>query len=82
MLYLLFKNISPATKIGVSDIKDEIDKANLNKFFNNVKYLLDDMSSNYSIVIDKGEHNEDYVINIFRDQFSGPNSTLNHFIER
>ena len=39
------------------------------------------MSSNYSIIIDKGERYEDYVRHIFRDIFSGPNSTFNRFIE-
>ena len=46
MLYLIFKRINPVTRIGVSNLKEEIQKANLAKFGNNVKYLLDDMSSN------------------------------------
>ena len=32
MLYLLFKTINPDTSISVSNLKDEIDKANLTKF--------------------------------------------------
>ena len=61
MLYLIFKRINLATRIGVSNLKYEIEKKNLAKFGNNVKNLIDDMSSNYSIIIDKGEHHEDYV---------------------
>ena len=61
MLDLIFKIIKPATRIGVSNLKYEIEKANLAKFGNNVKYLLDDISSNYSIIIDKREPHEDYV---------------------
>ena len=35
MLYILFKIINPDTSISVSNLKDEIDKANLTKFENN-----------------------------------------------
>ena len=45
-LCLLFKIISIDTSIGVSNLKYDIEKATLAKFLNNVKYLLDDMSSN------------------------------------
>ena len=82
MIYLLFKIIKLATRIGVSNLKDETEKATLAKFGNDVKDLIYDMSLNYSIVIDKEELNEDYVRHIFRDILSGPNSNLNYFIER
>ena len=52
---LVFKSINLATRIGVSNLKYDIDKSTLAKFGNNVKDLLDNMSSNYSIIIDKGE---------------------------
>ena len=71
MLYPIFKNINPATRIGVSNLKYEIEKSTLAKFGNNAKELLDDMSSNYSIFIDKGEHHEYYVRKISVDILSG-----------
>ena len=40
------------------------------------------MSSNYSIIIDKGEHHGDYVRHVFRALFSGPKSNINRFVER
>ena len=40
------------------------------------------MSSNQSIIIDKGEHYEDYVRHIFRYLLSGPNPTFDCLIER
>ena len=40
------------------------------------------MSSNYLIILNKLERHEGYVRHIFRALFSGPNSTLNHFIEK
>ena len=60
MIYLLFKRISTDTRTGVSKLKYEIEKETLAKFGKNVKDLLNDMSSNYSIIIDKGERREDY----------------------
>ena len=67
MLYPIFKSINPDTSIGVSNLKYEIEKSTLSKFGNNVKDLLGAISSNYSILIDKGEHHEDYVRHVFRD---------------
>ena len=55
MIYQIFRSINPAKRIGVSNIKYESEKATLDKFGNNVKCLLDDMSSNYSTILDKGE---------------------------
>ena len=40
VLYLLFKSINPDTRIGVSNLRDEIHKSTLAKFINNVKTLL------------------------------------------
>ena len=81
MIHLLFKIINPDTSIGVSNLKYEIEKTTIAKFGNNVKDLIDDMSSNYTIIIEKGECHGDYVCHIFRALLSGPNSTFNHFIE-
>ena len=54
MIYLLFKSINPSTSIGLSNLKYEIDNTILAKFDNSTKYLLDGISSNYNIIIDKG----------------------------
>ena len=44
MICLIFKRINPATRIGVSNLKYEIEKATLAKFVNSAKDLIDDMS--------------------------------------
>ena len=54
MIYLILISINPATSIDVSNIKYEIEKSTQAKFGNNVKDLIDYMSSNYSIVLEKG----------------------------
>ena len=81
MIYLLFKIINTDKSIGVSNLKYEIEKANLANFGEKIKDLLYDMSLNDSILLDKGERREDYVRNIFMDLLSGPRSNLNIFIE-
>ena len=40
MLYLLFKSTKPATRIGFSNLKYDIEKSTLAKFNNSVKDLL------------------------------------------
>ena len=80
ILYHLFKSIYPATRIVVSNLKYEIDKSTLAKFDNNVKDLLDDIYSNFSIIIDKGELHKYFVRHIFRAIFEGPNSNFNSVI--
>ena len=54
ILYLILKIINPYTRIGVSNIKYEIEKSTLYKYGNDSKYILDDISSNYTIIIDNG----------------------------
>ena len=55
MIYLLLIRINPDMRIVVSNLKDEIERSTLAKFGNNMKDLLDDIYSNYSIIIDKGK---------------------------
>ena len=45
-IYLILGITNPATRIVVSNLKYEIEKATIAKFLNNVKDLLDYMSSN------------------------------------
>ena len=82
IIYILFKSIIPDTRIGASNLKYDIEKSTLAKIDNNVKDLLDVMSSNDSNIIDKIECHDDYVILIFIDLLSVPNSTFNSIIEK
>ena len=36
MIYIIFESINPATRVGVSNIKNEIDRATLDNFFNDI----------------------------------------------
>ena len=47
----------------------------------NVKDILDDMSSNYSIIKDKVERYDDYFRHSFRDILSNQKQFFNCFIE-
>ena len=82
MIYLLLKIFNLFTRIYLSNLKYEIEKATLSNSGSIIKDLLDDMSLNYSLIIDKGEHHEDYVKNVFRDLLSGTNSAFNFFVEK
>ena len=81
MIYFLLITTNPDTSNAVLNLKEEIENSTLAKFGNNVNYLLDEMSSNYYIIIDKGELHKDYVCHIFRFLLSDTNSNLNCFIE-
>ena len=43
MIYIIFKNINTATRIGVFNFKGESEKATLSKFVKKSKYLLDEI---------------------------------------
>ena len=55
----------------------KIEKFILSKFGKNFKDILDYMSSNYTIIIDKGGRQEDYACHILISLLSRPNSILN-----
>ena len=50
MIDFIFKRINPDTSIATSNMKDEIMKTTISKLGNNIKYLIDDMYSNYTII--------------------------------
>ena len=47
MIYLILKGISPAKRIGVSNLKYEIEEVTLAKFGDNVNNILGKNFSNY-----------------------------------
>ena len=47
-----------------------------------LKYLLDEISFYYTIIIYKGEYHEEYILHLLRPLLLGPNSTFNCFIQR
>ena len=82
MLYLSFKQINPDTRIGVSNIKDEIEKSTLGRHVIKKIFFIVDMSSNNTIVIYKVETKQNYAFHIFRDILLEPKSTFNNLIKR
>ena len=80
IFYTLFKSTNPSARIGFFNLKSKIDKSALVRFGISVQGILDNMSSNYTIVIDEGEQHEYYVHYLFRDLFFGSNSTFNCFV--
>ena len=73
MLYLKFKRNYPEIWICVSNLKYEFEKATIDKFGKYIKDILYYISSNYTMIIDKREHPEDDVHNLFGELFTCPN---------
>ena len=61
MIYLLLKSINPTTRIRVSNLNDNNEKVAIYKFGNNLKDILDDMTSNCNIIIYEGVRHDEYV---------------------
>ena len=61
MIYLLLKSINPTTRIRVSNLNDNNEKVAIYKFGNNLKDILDDMTSNWNIIIYEGVRHDEYV---------------------
>ena len=53
MLYPIQGRINPSIRVVVSNLKYEVEKATLAELGNIVKYLLDDMSSNDLIILNR-----------------------------
>ena len=73
MFYLILKCINPDTRIFVSKLKYDIDTSTLASVVNNVKCLIDDMSSNYLIIVDKVELRDYYGRHMLGVILAGPN---------
>ena len=70
--FYFIKNINPDTRIGVSNLKDNIEKVTIAKSAKNVKDVIYDMPSNLNIIIYKGEFHGGYSSHLLRDVLAGP----------
>ena len=80
ILWLLLQICNPSTRVGVAELKDDLRKATLAKFQNNVKLLTDYMSSKYRNIQEKGQSHEDYILDLFNALASVPNSDFSALI--
>ena len=82
MLKILVQSINPTTRVGVSDYKDRISAARMNKFSHNLIQMLDDMESNYHRILELGQKHEDWTLHVFNAMLSAKNKVFTDYIQR
>ena len=56
---------NPSTRVGVSELKEELRGSNSAKFGHNIQKLTDFMSSKYCEIKEKGQTHEDMILDVF-----------------
>ena len=51
MFQLIVNSVNPITRVGVSSYKMEIQNVSLQKFSNNIQYMVDFMEANYEEIV-------------------------------
>jgi len=80
ILLALLQHCNPSTRVGVSDLKENLRNSNLAKFNNNVVDMLDKMSENYNQILDRNSTHDDIVLDIFRALSSTKNKEFLDFV--
>jgi len=79
ILWLLLGISNPSTRAGVSQLKADIRNATSEKFKHNVRELTDYLSSKYREILERGQHHDDFLYDIFNALETVPNP---HFATR
>ena len=82
MLYLLVSTLNPSTRVGVTEFKNEIQNARLDKYDHNLKEMLDNMQDNYGHITDLDQTHQDYLMHLFDALLSSRNDVFNAYIQR
>ena len=82
MLKLLITSVNPSTRVGVDDIKKEIQNARLAKYNHDVKKMLDDMNRKYLDVLRQGHTHDSYMMHLFDALLTSKNDSFVGFIQR
>ena len=82
MLKILVQSINPTTRVGVSDYKERISSARMNKFNHDLIKMLDEMESNYNKILELGQQHEDWTLHVFNAMISAKNRVFTDYIQR
>ena len=82
MLKILVQSINPTTRVGVSDYKERISSARMNKYSHDLIKLLDDMEANYNKILELGQTHEDWTLHVFNAMLSAKNRVFTDYIQR
>ena len=64
---------NPSTRVGVSELKEELRSATSSKFNHDIQKLTDFMSSKYREIREKGQSHEDVILDLFNAFKTVPN---------
>ena len=65
ILWILMQTCNPSTRVGVSELKEELRSATSAKFGNDIQKLTNFMSSKYREIKEKGQTHEDMILDVF-----------------
>ena len=65
ILWILMQTCNPSTRVGVSELKEELRSANSAKFGHDIQKLTDFMSLKYRKIKEKGQKHEDIILDVF-----------------
>ena len=82
MLWLILKKINPTTQVGISNLKDAIEQATLQKSSNNIVVMLNRMQQNLEYIKNHGSTHNDYLRHMFRALMTSTNVIFRDFIQR
>jgi len=73
ILWILMQTCNPSTRVGVSELKEELRRATSAKFNHDIQKLTDFMSSKYREITEKGQRHEDIILDVFNAFKTVPN---------
>ena len=73
IIWILLQECNPSTRVGVSELKEDLRKATSSKFQHNVRKLTDYMGSKFREITERGQTHEDYILDIFNALSTVPN---------
>jgi len=82
MLQIIINGINPTTRVGVSDFKKAVQNAKLSTSSNNVKDMLDDMTSNYQEIIAQQNTHGGYTMHLFDALLTSKNEVFRSMVQR
>ena len=82
MIQILVQSVNPATRVGVSNYKLDIQNTKLSDILNNLKDIVDDIELNYQYIIGQQHTHPDYIMHLFTAMLSSKNEEFHSLIQR
>ena len=69
-----------STRVGVSELKEDLRRATCAKHKHNMKKLTDYMGKKYKEILDRNHTHEDYLLDLFNALVTVPNESFKSFV--